>query len=282
MPSPEGTTGKKLKKNMTPSERAAEHLEQRKKLEEKKKERSMPGPGAYEPGAFKAKTTSMQSSSAFRSTTDRSKKIHSTTQSAMLGDPGMYDPLEALSLASKASTFKSASSKRGSNSFGNTTKRELNMNPNETGSVIVVSSTGVPDPTPGPTAYEPLQTGTGKEHNMQTRQGAETMQSAAFVSETARFPDSKEAKHMPGPGAFSPERAVEMAFPRVTGDVPKTGRDAAVVGGNSSKSGSPEIVGPGSYDVGVSGSISKRNEIASIYGSASMMSDFQRATDNLW
>ena len=123
----------------TPSQRAAEHAQFVKEQEAKRKEKSSPGPGAYDPVMRKTLGTH-GSNSAFKSGVDRNKPAASTPSAMDVGDPGAYNMIEHKSLALQASKSHSKSSMSGVSSFGSTSKRELKLansiHPTNPGSAI--------------------------------------------------------------------------------------------------------------------------------------------------
>jgi len=77
-------------KRKTPTQRAAEYADKLRELEARRKERSSPGPGYYDPKKPPA-TISHGSTSAFKSGTNRMKTAHSTPSPMDVSDPGAYD-----------------------------------------------------------------------------------------------------------------------------------------------------------------------------------------------
>jgi len=279
------------KKPMTPSERAAASAAKVKELQAKRQSEASPGPGAYEPKKMVAATS--HSGAAFKSATDRSKLAASTAVPNTVGDPGAYEVRSHRSIATQASSSIQTSSKKGVGGFGGTSKRGFkleNVHPTTPGADS--------DATPAPSAYTPLQTETGREHDMHVMNGAETMKSAVFASGSRRPGLAIPSADAPGPGKYDPN--LQTVGPRVTHAPSVIGRDtrytADHIDGTGDDCTTGAHVGPGSYEPrrtngGDCGSLAGKAEagLPSAGGSsaalmsASMQSETQRpATADLW
>lgn len=268
------------KRRLTPTERAAADAQRLKDAKDRHAQKASPGPGAYDPG--RPKSSSGGSGSAFKSTTDRSKRIASSPLLNCTGDPGAYETASGRhTIAAQAlSSSHSSASKKGTSGFGGTSKRELKLASSPT-------SPGSEDAIPGPGAYSPMMTEKGRESDMHVRNGVENMKSAAFASATQRKGVSigLPGESQPGPGAYNP--SFETINPRITHTVSKTGRDGKFTGSNMDGTGDDcttgAHVGPGSYDGSGPHTIAKELSRGGHVLSASMVSDSARPISaDLW
>ena len=185
-----------------------------------------------------------------------------------LGDPGSYDPAPDQKMAYLADNDRSPSklTQVGKASFGTHAPRLLVIPADNNGEAQPTVAKGIKEKsnsvatglseTPGPAAYEPQQTEVGREFDMSTRNGAETMPNAVFKSQSQRIGDilPKAVLDNPGPGTYNPDHSLTInhlpgANPK-SNLVSKVGRDSRVT---ADTVGTPGLmtgpdVGPGQYD----------------------------------
>ena len=229
------STARRLK----PSERQREDKKRLKKKLSKK--HFVPGPGTYDPKHKRevgSTSRDLTGSTVFRSRTQR--RFDPVKLYGHDGDPGAYEPTVYLSLVMTAKKTFSQAIQDGKVGFNATAERILSFrrgNWNEG------------EKTPGPAAYKPQVTETGREQDMTTLNGCEAMKSAAFASKVARVPAPHNEK-VPGPGQYDPN--FESIEPSAHNAMSHVGRDAAVPGGLSTDgpryASTGAGVGPGSYD----------------------------------
>jgi hypothetical protein len=158
-------------------------------------------------------------------------------------DPTQYDPARGREIKDTASATFSQAIQDGKVGFNATAERILSFrrgNWNEG------------EKTPGPAAYKPQVTETGREQDMTTLNGCEAMKSAAFASKVARVP-APHNENVPGPGQYDPN--FESIEPSAHNAMSHVGRDSTVPsqwtsGLLSSRrfASTGPGVGPGTYD----------------------------------
>lgn len=180
-------------KKKSPTERAAEHAQKLKEHQARREAKSSPGPGSYEPQ--QARSPPKGAGAAFKSSTDRAKTPPSSADITTGGDPGAYETAGHQSLSKHAASTSSfqTSSKKGASGFGGTAKRNLKV---AQAHAPTAPSDDI-DITPGAGTYDPQVTETGREHDMQTRNGAEAMKSASFASNERPHDSGRTPLSMP-------------------------------------------------------------------------------------
>ena len=232
------STARRLK----PSERQREDKKRLKKKLSKK--HFVPGPGTYDPKHKRevgSTSRDLTGSTVFRSRTQR--RFDPVKLYGHDGDPGAYEPTVYLSLVMTAKKTFSQAIQDGKVGFNATAERILSFrrgNWNEG------------EKTPGPAAYKPQVTETGREQDMTTLNGCEAMKSAAFASKVARVP-APHNENVPGPGQYDPN--FESIEPSAHNAMSHVGRDSTVPsqwtsGLLSSRrfASTGPGVGPGTYD----------------------------------
>jgi hypothetical protein len=174
-------------------------------------------------------------------------------------DPTQYDPARGREIKDTASATFNEKGQHGKGGFNASEEgRVLKLSndplhapklPDGTYNKEYVLASGNHYVTPGPSAYKPQVTETGREQDMTTLNGCEAMKSAAFASKVARVP-APHNENVPGPGQYDPN--FESIEPSAHNAMSLVGRDAAVPGGLSTDgprySSTGAGVGPGSYD----------------------------------
>jgi len=164
-------------------------------------------------------------------------------------DVGAYDPYKGREIIDQSKQTMNALMTAGNGGFGATEKRELKLSNAITKPGLSQSNlTGVEE-TPGPLAYEPKVTETGREHEMRIMNGSETMKSATFASVVPRSDIVLCNAAVPGPGSYDPKYSTQD--PDEHNVLVKTGRDSSYPGdrldGGGEDSTTGPKVGPGSY-----------------------------------
>ena len=207
----------------------------------------------------------------------------------LTADPTTYEPNTFREIAFLAMRSFQQSRSEGKGSFMGTEPRELKLSNVHTHPPVKGFHSDIED-TPGPGAYNPQVDEYGRENELVTLNGAETMQNAVFASTTIRAGiELPSAKVVPGPGAYDPNfESVEPTAPDL---VSKTGRDSNMVGQLKGREATGPSVGPGTYDPtitndGARNSLAGRTEQKSMFGfngwNASFVSDSIRSLFAGW
>ena len=211
-----------------------------------------PGPAHYSPQRLASTSRELAGHFAFKSSSERIPSILLKDK----GDPGEYDPHVYLSLAQSSSMSFNRASAEGKllSGFGGQAERTLEFRSD-------VWNEG--EKTPGPAAYVPLQDEQGKEWEMRILDGAETMKTASFASNSIRLGNfALPSWQNPGPGAYDPnDKATIQHLPGANPDsnlVSKVNRDSRFVGDSIIRESTTDsAVGPGLYESHVEGTIGK-------------------------
>jgi len=203
-------------------------------------------------GAFAVEEATRQS------TADKLKGLEVVSgwgPNGQLTDPGSYNPNSGsigqhTEIVNQAKATFQTSNQAGKGGFGGTEPRELKLANTPTHPPVKGYHSDIED-TPGPAAYNPQVTETGRESDMHRLHGVETMKSAVFASTTDRTKGmALPQADVPGPGTYNPNFA--SIEPDEHNNISKVGRDAKYTGdhidgtGDDCTTGSE--VGPGTYD----------------------------------
>ena len=246
-------------------------------------EHATPGPGKYE--AYDPQSSQLVGhASRFKDThvpDSLTGQYSPAIQFDMTADPTAYNPNHNREMSHSASHTFSEVAGVGKQGFGGCEPRELKLS-NQATHPPVRGFHGDIEDTPGPGQYDPRQTETGREHDMITRNGAETMQSAVFASGVDRMRRS-ELPDTPGPGTYDPN--FDSVEATLHDNFSRTGRDSNMVGKLQGREATGPGVGPGTYDPamqkdGTRDTIGTRQEERDMFGgfgwNASFISDSLR------
>jgi len=231
---------------------------------------AVPGPGAYDPKVTEyglGLTSDASSKGTFNKLHQNGKAGFSTNAAARESDTatnrasgwsaagqlteiGAYNPTQGHEMTDHAKRSFNPTMAAGKGAFGANEPRTLKLSNAITMPGLSQSKlTGVEE-TPGPLAYEPKVTETGRENDMAVRNGVETMKSAVFASATSRASIELPNAAVPGPGSYDPKYSTQE--PDSHNMLLKTGRDSKYVADRIDGTGDDcttgELVGPGTYD----------------------------------